>query len=146
MSSVLDNWKAQLDQLPPNDRAELAYYLLSSLDDDEDEGDETAWDAEASRRVNEIRAGTATGRDADALLGELRALSVKPLLIHLECRLRPPGAEAGRLVGKTALTPKDIEADKPRARSPQSLLPSRAPFRYPRVRESDTRDREVPTR
>jgi putative addiction module component (TIGR02574 family) len=71
MSSLLDDWKAQLDRLSPNERAELAHYLLSSLDD-EDEGVEAAWDAEAARRVTEIRSGTATGRDADGFLGELR--------------------------------------------------------------------------
>jgi putative addiction module component (TIGR02574 family) len=71
MSSVLDNWKAQLDRLSPSDRAELAHYLLSSLDDG-DEDVEAAWDSEAARRVDEIQSGTASGRDADEFLAELR--------------------------------------------------------------------------
>ncbi|MBV8267387.1 MAG: addiction module protein, partial [Planctomycetaceae bacterium] len=52
-------------------RAKLAQFLLASLDP-EDEDVEAAWDSEASRRVAEIRSGTARGRDADAFLAELR--------------------------------------------------------------------------
>jgi putative addiction module component (TIGR02574 family) len=71
MSSGLEDWKAKLVVLPPSERAELAHFLLSSLDP-KDEDVEAAWDSEASRRVAEIRSGTARGRDADAFLAELR--------------------------------------------------------------------------
>jgi putative addiction module component (TIGR02574 family) len=71
MSSILEDWKTQLGTLTPGERAELAHFLLSSLDP-EDEGAESAWDAEASRRVNEIRAGRASGRPVEDLLSELR--------------------------------------------------------------------------
>jgi putative addiction module component (TIGR02574 family) len=71
MSSILDDWKTRLVTLAPSERAELAYFLLSSLEP-EDEGTESAWDAEAARRVAEIRAGQATGRPVEELLAELR--------------------------------------------------------------------------
>ena len=71
MSSGLEDWKAKLVQLPPRELAELAHFLLSSLDP-EGEGVEAAWNSEASRRVAVIRSGTARGRDADAFLAELR--------------------------------------------------------------------------
>lgn len=70
MSSVIDIWKTQLIALPPADRVELAHFLLSSLEA-EDDGVETAWDAEASRRAEEIRSGRAIGRPVDDLLAEL---------------------------------------------------------------------------
>jgi putative addiction module component (TIGR02574 family) len=71
MSSVIDQRKTHLIALPPSERVELAHFLLSSLDPDA-EGVEAAWDAEASKRVAEIRSGRATGRPVDEFIGELR--------------------------------------------------------------------------
>jgi putative addiction module component (TIGR02574 family) len=71
MSSMLETWKTQLVNLSPSERAELAHFLLSSLEP-EDEDAESAWDVEASRRVQEIRAGRVAGQPADELLEELR--------------------------------------------------------------------------
>jgi putative addiction module component (TIGR02574 family) len=69
MNSILDDLKTQLVTLSPSEKAELAHFLLSSLEP-EDEGTESAWDEEASRRVNEIRAGQASGRPVEDLLGD----------------------------------------------------------------------------
>ena len=71
MNSVIDHWKTRLIALPPSERVELAHFLLSSLEPD-DEGVEASWDAEASRRVAEIRSGRATGRPVDEFMAELR--------------------------------------------------------------------------
>ena len=71
MNSVIDRWKTQLIVLPPSERVELAHFLLSSLEG-EDEGVEAAWDAEASRRVAEIHSGRATGRPVEEFIAELR--------------------------------------------------------------------------
>jgi putative addiction module component (TIGR02574 family) len=71
MNSVIDHWKTQLISLSPGDRVELAHFLLSSLEP-EDEGVEAAWDAEATRRAEEIRSGRATGRPVDDFIAELR--------------------------------------------------------------------------
>lgn len=71
MSTSFQDWKEQVVNLPPQERAELAYVLLSSLGPD-DEDAEAAADAEASRRVEEICSGRARGIPADELIAELR--------------------------------------------------------------------------
>lgn len=71
MNTAIDHWKSQLIALSPSDRVELAHFLLSSLEPEE-EGVEAAWDAEAARRVGEIRSGRANGRPVDELITELR--------------------------------------------------------------------------
>ncbi|WP_169977671.1 addiction module protein [Tautonia rosea] len=72
MNSVIEQWKAQLGALSPAERAELAHFLLASLDAEAEHVIEAEWDREASRRVAEIRSGNATGRSVDDLLSELR--------------------------------------------------------------------------
>jgi putative addiction module component (TIGR02574 family) len=72
MSTTLDHWKDQLSTLSPSERAELAHFLLTTLEPSPDEGVEAAWDAEVSRRVSEIRDGRVTGRPVDDFLAELR--------------------------------------------------------------------------
>lgn len=71
MSEVLELWKSQLLTLLPDERAELACFLLESLDPDEEEIDRS-WAIEVSRRVEEIRSGKAIGIPVDDLLAELR--------------------------------------------------------------------------
>jgi len=67
----VEHYKIQLEKLSREERAELAYYLLSSLEPEE-EGATAAWDAEISRRVAEIRSGKANGRPAEQVFAELR--------------------------------------------------------------------------
>jgi putative addiction module component (TIGR02574 family) len=69
---TLDQLKEQLTMLSPEERAELALYLLRSLDDGEDEGAEAAWDAELARRFAEIDSGKAVGIPAEDVLARLR--------------------------------------------------------------------------
>ena len=45
MSSQALKWKSELATLPVRDRAELAYFLLESLDDDEADS-AAAWDVQ----------------------------------------------------------------------------------------------------
>jgi putative addiction module component (TIGR02574 family) len=71
MNAVVEHLKDQMVVLSPRERAELAYFLLSSLDSDEVDV-EAAWDAEAARRVQEIHSGQAVGRPMDELIDELR--------------------------------------------------------------------------
>ena len=70
MNANIAHWRAQLVHLSPSERAELAHFLLTSPEP-EDEDVETACDVEASRRVKEIRAGDVIGRPVDELLAEL---------------------------------------------------------------------------
>ncbi len=71
MGLEVEQWKSQLIVLSPGERVELAHFLLASLESD-DQNIEAIWDAEASKRVEAIRAGRAVGRLADELFAELR--------------------------------------------------------------------------
>lgn len=72
MSIVAEEWKGQLAQLSIDDRAELAAYLLDTLDQNEDAGVDAAWDDELERRESEIRNGQVNGIPADELIAGLR--------------------------------------------------------------------------
>jgi putative addiction module component (TIGR02574 family) len=72
MNPVIEQWKAQLTTLSQTDRAELAYFLLTSLDADGDDGVDVAWEEEVARRIDEIQQGRASGRPVDVFLAELR--------------------------------------------------------------------------
>jgi len=65
--------KKAITLLPPEERAELAHDLISSLDEKHDSLSETAWDLEIKRRVDEIKSGKVTGRPAENVLAEIRA-------------------------------------------------------------------------
>ena len=73
MTQAIEQFKTQLGALTPRERAELAYFLLESLDDNQ-EGIEEAWRMEVARRVDEIRSGQAVGIPAEELFAELREL------------------------------------------------------------------------
>jgi putative addiction module component (TIGR02574 family) len=72
MTETAEKLKAQLSQLSMQERAELAHFLIHSLDEDVDADAEAAWDAELARRMGEIRNGTAVGELADTVFAELR--------------------------------------------------------------------------
>ncbi|MBA4189067.1 MAG: addiction module component [Planctomycetaceae bacterium] len=71
MTETVERLKSQAGALSVPERADLAYFLLTSLEPEE-EGVEEAWRTEIARRVAEIRAGSAKGRSADEVLAELR--------------------------------------------------------------------------
>lgn len=58
-SAALEKVRSEALNLPEAERAELAYNLVASLDGPADADVERAWDAEVSRRISEIDAGTA---------------------------------------------------------------------------------------
>jgi putative addiction module component (TIGR02574 family) len=62
MSKVPDDILTTAMQLPIIDRAEIAFALLASLDDEPDDGVEAAWAAEIERRIARIKSGAATGQ------------------------------------------------------------------------------------
>ncbi len=72
MAVEIEAWKSELSALTTQDRAELAHFLLHSLELETDEDVESSWDAELARRVVEIEDGTAVGKPADQILAELR--------------------------------------------------------------------------
>jgi hypothetical protein len=66
MSPSLEELKTSLITLPAPQRAELAHYLLHTLDDAEPDA-EAEWLALAQRRMEDVRAGTAVGIPAENL-------------------------------------------------------------------------------
>lgn len=71
MSQTAEKLKAELSRLSSKDRAELAHYLLHSLDETDPEA-QAAWDAELADRLNEIKSGKAKGEPAARVFSELR--------------------------------------------------------------------------
>jgi putative addiction module component (TIGR02574 family) len=71
MTEAVEQLKSQVSILSAAERADLAYFLLTSLEPEE-EGVEEAWRKEIDRRVAEIRSGQAIGRPIEEVLAELR--------------------------------------------------------------------------
>ncbi len=72
-TETLEKLKLQIDKLPNRERAELAHYLIHSLEQDEDEDVEAAWEVELERRVADIKSGNAAGKPASQVFDELQA-------------------------------------------------------------------------
>lgn len=72
MTENAERVKQEVLQLPEADRAELARFLIESLDDSEDPDVEAAWDKELRRRVERIEQGKSRLRAADQVLAEIR--------------------------------------------------------------------------
>lgn len=60
MTPAADRFLAELLQLPPADRGELAARLLDSLDPDPDPDAETAWSEEIRSRIEDVLSGRVT--------------------------------------------------------------------------------------
>jgi putative addiction module component (TIGR02574 family) len=71
MSPTLEEIKATLSGLPMPERAELAHFLLHTLEPAE-EGAAAEWLALAERRIAEVRAGQVAGIPAELVLKSLR--------------------------------------------------------------------------
>jgi putative addiction module component (TIGR02574 family) len=73
MSPAFEQLKSQLGRLSQEERAELAMFLLDSLDPEEEDKDvSAAWEEEIGRRVADIRSGKAQGKPAEQVFAELR--------------------------------------------------------------------------
>jgi putative addiction module component (TIGR02574 family) len=72
MTQTAERLKSELAQLSVRERAELAYFLLHSLDETVDTEAEAAWDEELAERMAEIKSGMATGEPAEKVFNELR--------------------------------------------------------------------------
>jgi putative addiction module component (TIGR02574 family) len=73
MSTTIDRLKSELTTLSDEERAELAHFLIQTLDGEPEAQVEEAWEAEVMRRIDEIKAGTAQGKLAEQLFAELKA-------------------------------------------------------------------------
>jgi putative addiction module component (TIGR02574 family) len=65
--------RTELATLTEAERADLARFLIQSLDSGSDKDAEAAWDAELERRAGEIKNGRASGEPVDRVFSELRA-------------------------------------------------------------------------
>ncbi len=73
MREAVEQLKSQFETLTNQERAELAYYLICSLKPEDDLREvDTAWEAELTRRVADIKQGRASGKPADQVFAELR--------------------------------------------------------------------------
>ena len=77
-NEVLDKLRREALQLAETERAELAHDLVASLDGPFDADTAQDWDAELSRRLNEIDLGTATLIDREEFSRRLRERLNRP--------------------------------------------------------------------
>ena len=73
MTARAGKLRTKLADLSETERAELARFLIKSLEDWKDEDAEKAWDAELAKRAEEIKSGRAAGEPAKKVFSELRA-------------------------------------------------------------------------
>lgn len=72
MTEITEKLKLELSGLSVEDRVELAYFLIRSLDEGMDDDIEIAWGIELTKRLQEIYNGTANGELSDQVLLQLR--------------------------------------------------------------------------
>ena len=74
MSPVAEQLKSTLAALPQEERAELAHFLIESLDGGSDANVDEAWSTEIISRLDDITSGRDTGVDADTVIARARAM------------------------------------------------------------------------
>lgn len=72
MTEIAEKLKTELSRLSIQDRAELAYFLIHSLDEDVDDNVESAWEVELTQRMQEINSGIASSEPSNKVFNELR--------------------------------------------------------------------------
>lgn len=72
MSQTAEELKDQLIRLPQDERAELAQFLIDSLDGQSDPDAEEAWARELVKRAEEIQTGQAVGEPSEQVFARLR--------------------------------------------------------------------------
>jgi putative addiction module component (TIGR02574 family) len=73
MTETMEQLKGRLERLPRQERAELAHFLLCSLEQEADADVDAAWEAELARRLADIQSGKVVGIPAAQVFDELRA-------------------------------------------------------------------------
>ena len=72
MTEIAEKLRVELSHLAAEDRAELAYYLLRSLDDEDEGNVQSAWEAELERRWQDMETGAVGGVRAEDVFAEMR--------------------------------------------------------------------------
>jgi putative addiction module component (TIGR02574 family) len=68
MPETVEKLKAELGKLTTRERAEIAHFLLHTLDPQEDEDVEAAWDQELDKRAKEIDSGKVVGKPVSPVI------------------------------------------------------------------------------
>jgi len=72
MTEIIERLKLELSQLSAEERAELAYFLIHSLDEKTDNVVEDAWADELVQRMEKIESRAARGESASGVIAELQ--------------------------------------------------------------------------
>ncbi len=72
MSEIAEKLKLEASRLSVQERAEIAHFLINSLDEEIDEDVEAEWDAELKKRLEDIHTGKAVYEPFDKVISELR--------------------------------------------------------------------------
>jgi putative addiction module component (TIGR02574 family) len=72
VTETSEKLKLELSHLSIQERAEIALFLMHSLDEKTDQDIESAWDAELVQRTQEINSGIASGEPSDQVFADLR--------------------------------------------------------------------------
>lgn len=75
MSATLDAIAHDALVLPPDQRVELAYRLLSSIDSDPEPGADAAWETEITERIARFDAGESPTEPASEVFARLREIA-----------------------------------------------------------------------
>ena len=73
MTVAAEKLRKELVALDPDDRAQIAHFLIETLETGADANAEQKWDEELERRAEEIEGGRAAGESADKVFSELHA-------------------------------------------------------------------------
>jgi putative addiction module component (TIGR02574 family) len=72
MTEAAERLKLELSHLSIQERAEIASFLIDSLDENMDQDIESAWDAELAQRMQGVNSGNASGELASQVFADLR--------------------------------------------------------------------------
>ena len=72
MTEIAAKLREELLQLPSQERAELAYCLIRSLDEKDDLETQAVWEAELERRWQEMESGAVVGEPAKTVFAGLK--------------------------------------------------------------------------
>jgi putative addiction module component (TIGR02574 family) len=72
MTETAEKLKLELSSLSIQERAEIASFLIHSLDENVNQDIESAWDTELAQRTQEINSGNASGELSDQVFAGLR--------------------------------------------------------------------------
>ncbi len=72
MTETVEKLKLELSHFSVQKRAEIASFLIHSLDENAAQDIESAWDVELVQRTQEINSGHTSGEPSDQVFADLR--------------------------------------------------------------------------